>query len=192
MNIPFKNKKLFHVIRETAYGAVIALLIVLGAIVVLSAFGIPADLRMLVVQSGSMEPKIRAGSMVFVTPRDEYRENDVITFTNPVDKTSTPITHRIIDIEEEDGITSYITKGDANESPDANPVEENEIIGSVRFTIPFLGYPVAFAKTPMGFILLIVIPATLIIQNEARTAIRETKNVIASRREKAASGGSTK
>ncbi len=51
------------------------------------------------------------------------------------------IIHRVTNIEEEDGKLYFTTKGDNNEFPDTKRVEENQVMGIVKFKIPYIGYP---------------------------------------------------
>jgi signal peptidase len=126
------------------------------------------DTRYEPVYTGSMEPAIPVGGVVVIKTVDpeSLREGDIICF-----KISGPttITHRIINITEE----GFITKGDANEDPDQGIVKRENIVGKALFTIPYLGYLSHFVRTPLGFILLIVIPASLIIIMEIRNIMKE-------------------
>jgi signal peptidase len=126
------------------------------------------DTRYEPVYTGSMEPAIPVGGVVVIKPVDpeSLREGDIICFelSGP-----TTITHRIISITEE----GFITKGDANEDPDQWIVKRENIVGKALFTIPYLGYLSHFVRTPLGFILLIVIPASLIIIMEIRNIMKE-------------------
>ena len=151
--------------------------IILVAIVLLiltSIFPITGDYKILVVKSGSMEPAIKTGSVVFVGPQEEYKINDIITFAGRGGKESS-ITHRIIEIEEINGKKSFITKGDANNAEDERKITEDKIIGKVLFSIPYAGYIVVAAKEPFGFALLIIIPAGLIILEEIGKIRKELK-----------------
>jgi len=122
------------------------------------------------VYSGSMEPTIPVGSIVLIKPAnpETLKIGDIICF-----KLSQPtsITHRIINITNE----GFITKGDANEDPDMWTVKKENVIGKVISTIPYIGYIGHFVRTPIGFILLIIIPATLLIITEIRKIIKELK-----------------
>jgi len=69
-----------------------------------------------------------------------------------------------------------MTKGDANEDPNTWTVKKENVIDKVISTIPYLGYIAYFVKTPIGFTLLIIISATLLI-------IMETKNIIKYRKQ---------
>ena len=128
------------------------------------------DTRYEPVFSGSMEPAIPVGGIVVIKPVDPetLKIGDIICFqlSEP-----TSITHRIINIIDE----GFMTKGDANEDPDQWIVKKENVIGNAIFTVPFIGYLGYFVKTPIGFILLILLPASLIIIMEIRNIIKEIK-----------------
>jgi len=54
-------------------------------------------------------------------------------------------------------------------------VRKENIIGKVIAVIPYIGYLAHFVRTPIGFILLIVIPATIIIILEIKNLTKEIK-----------------
>lgn len=147
----------------------IALIVLL---LIVSVFPITGNYKLMIVQSGSMEPAIKMGGLVAVKPADDYKIGDVITF-GPYTKTKAPTTHRIYDIKVAGGEPSYITKGDANEEPDNREITKRDILGKVLFSIPYLGYAVDFAKKPLGFALIIVVPAAIIIFDEIRKIFGE-------------------
>lgn len=62
------------------------------------------------------------------------------------------VIHRIIDIKkDEDGKLIFQTQGDNNNVPDANWVEPEQVIGYVKWYIPYLGYPsVWFGEKILG------------------------------------------
>ncbi len=72
-----------------------------------------------------------------------------------------------------DGVVTYQTQGDANEYVDGGTVLSDEIYGKVFFHIPFLGRLLDFVKTPIGFSLLIIIPALLVIFDEIKKIRQE-------------------
>ncbi len=55
-------------------------LILVAGLSAMSVFGFPKSFRAFVVQSGSMEPTIKAGSIIFIHPVEEYVKDDIITF----------------------------------------------------------------------------------------------------------------
>ncbi|OGZ22955.1 MAG: signal peptidase I, partial [Candidatus Nealsonbacteria bacterium RIFCSPLOWO2_01_FULL_41_9] len=104
----------------------------------------------------------------------DYNIGDVITF-GPYSKTKAPTSHRIFDIKVVNGQPVYITKGDVNNAPDTREIKKSDILGKVLFSAPYLGYAVDFAKKPLGFALIIIVPAAVIIFDEAKKIIYEVK-----------------
>lgn len=127
-----------------------------------------------VVKSGSMEPAIHVGSIVVVASGDNYsyRVGETITFGRDT-RQSVPVTHRIVDTVGEGSGLTYITKGDANEESDPVPVRPRDILGKVTLTLPYLGYAIEFARTSLGFALLIGIPAAIIVLDEFANIVWE-------------------
>jgi len=141
---------------------------------ILSSFPISGiGMRVLVVQSGSMEPEIKTGSIVFVFPDNTYGPGDVITFSRKESLHGVPITHRITEESIVHGKTAYTVKGDANNYPDAEKVSEDEIIGRVRGKIPYIGFLINQARTPLGIMLLIFLPAFIIVRDELKKIKRK-------------------
>ena len=156
------------------YYIVIAFIVLVAILLIVSAFPIPGNYKVLVVKSGSMEPVIKTGSVVVVKPARDYKIGDIITF-GPYSKTKAPTTHRIYEMKVEGGELIFITKGDANNAPDTREIKKADIVGKVLFSVPFLGYAVDFAKKPLGFALIIIVPAALIIYDEIRKIFGEIK-----------------
>ena len=131
--------------------------------------GINADpfISLYTIVSGSMEPNIKVYDVVVdkrVDSPTEIKPGDVITFTSTATLTKgVVITHRVVDVIEEDGKYYYKTKGDNNLSPDSAPAEYDFIIGKVIFRIPALGKVQSFIGTQAGWLLVIVIPALFVI-----------------------------
>lgn len=83
-----------------------------------------------VVKSGSMEPALAVGQSVITT--SDYQElqvNDIIVFS--YSDSSSYTCHRIVEINEVEGQTRYITKGDSNSYVDAWYVIAENILGKV-------------------------------------------------------------
>ena len=130
-----------------------------------------------VVLSGSMEPEISPGDVVVVqeTDPESIEEGDVITFAEEGEEV--PVTHRVIDLQEHDGAIAFETQGDANPEPDASLVPPENVLGSVIFTIPVIGYVIQFGGTPLGLALLVGLPVALLLVSEA---IAFSKSIIES------------
>lgn len=132
--------------------------------------------------SGSMEPSIHTGSIVTVHQETDYNLQDVITVQMQNDP-SQSYTHRVVEKIEED-TTSFRTKGDANESEDADLSQESQVLGKVIFSIPLIGYLANFAKQPTGFILMIIVPSIIIAASEMNIIKEETKKLISKSKNK--------
>lgn len=97
--------------------------------------------------SGSMEPKIPVGAIVYTkeTSFENLNINDVISFDT---NNGSRVTHRIIEVDTDN--QQFITQGDANNVKDADPVSYQQVIGKVTLTIPLLGYLSMYIRTPLG------------------------------------------
>jgi len=142
-----------------------------------------------VVLSGSMEPVMSPGDAVIIEDVEpaNIQEGDIITFGGGVD--SSPTTHRVIEVTQQDGTLAFRTEGDANEDPDSSLVTPNEIQGRVMsvggqpFVIPYIGYVVNFASTQLGMVAFLAIPISLLVLNEIWNVI------VAARPEQDSGGG---
>ena len=183
----------WKLLRKIGYWFVVAVLVIIAAVAAISALDIPGGIKLYTVQSGSMAPAIPAGSLVLSKPADSYRVGDVITFKAEKDRLiknpKYTTTHRIHEIKEIAlGQKEYVTKGDANDTPDSQAVAKDLVLGKTVFSIPLLGYPISFAKTREGLIILIVIPATMIIYSEILNIKNEAKRLIQERKKRKLSG----
>lgn len=118
---------------------------------------IPAVLgiHVLAVTSGSMEPTIPVGSVVYVQPVDfeDIQKGDIITFC--LDKPGIKVTHRVVKKDEE--LKCLSTKGDANEEPDSHPVSCENVEGIVRCAIPHMGRIAVLLNETSGKVVLVSI-----------------------------------
>lgn len=161
-------KNIFKVIA----GIMLTGVIFLGMLVLFTFLPIPGNMQLLTVLSGSMEPAIKTGALVFVKPAESYAVGDVVTYHADGDTT---FTHRIIAQSEEDGVLTFVTQGDANNVADDILVRPEMIVGKVLWDIPYMGYMTSFAKTRTGILLFVVLPATFIIIEESLTLKKELK-----------------
>jgi len=125
------------------------------------------------VLTGSMEPSIPVGGVVIIKPTnpETVQVGDIICFKF---SESTLITHRVTAINDQ----GFITKGDANENTDIQVVSTENVVGKVIFVVPLIGYVGTFARTKLGLILFLFIPATTIIVFEIRNIFNELKTQI--------------
>ena len=105
------------------------------------------------VVSGSMEPQIPVGSMIYVreTEAEDLEEGDIIAFYSG----GTVVTHRVTDNDKEK--KELHTKGDRNPLEDMQTVSYGNVIGKYIYHLPFLGYAGAFFSSFPGRFMLIMI-----------------------------------
>jgi signal peptidase len=132
----------------------LTILVLVGAYVGLIVLGF----QPLAMQTGSMRKTIPVGSLVVdrtVRP-SSLRVGDVISFHKPIGEVGID-THRIIEIQRSNGHVVYRTKGDSNPVPDpwAIVYERNMQAHRMIWHVPYLGYALLFAHSPLGVVLLI-------------------------------------
>lgn len=113
------------------------------------------------IQSESMEPIINKGDMIITkkTDFDELKENDIISYLSKEQDTTIIITHRIVDIKDEQGIKTITTKGDNNTSNDDVLVTQANFVAKYNnIKIPILGSVLTFLQSQVGFFIFIIIP----------------------------------
>lgn len=121
-------------------GGLLALVAALAAVAVV----IPALTGSvpLTVLTGSMEPGLPPGTLVVVrhTPVTDIRIGDVMTYQIESGKPAV-VTHRVTSVvDSSDGSRTYTTQGDNNPQADPNPVVEEQVKGTVWYSIPLLGF----------------------------------------------------
>lgn len=140
----------------------------------------------LIVLSGSMETEIYTGDLVIVKKVEisSLEKGDIIAFYTDSTK-KTIVTHRIIDIIEEDGNIKFITKGDNNETKDSGEVDFNLVIGKYQnIRIKGLGNAAMFLQTPTGMCIMISIPILLLIIAQYLQNKKDRKELEELRKEK--------
>ncbi|KQL41083.1 hypothetical protein AN960_05770 [Bacillus sp. FJAT-25509] len=113
----------------------------------------------LTVLTNSMHPYIKAGDLVIIKKAkpSDVKVNDVITFRDSPTKF---FTHRVVSIKQNQGKIGFVTKGDNNNTADSSVVTSNNLVGKLILKVPKAGYVAKFVSGPVGFIVLILIPAT--------------------------------
>jgi len=170
------------------YCIFIVFLATIALLLIISIFPITGNIKFMVVQSGSMEPAIKMGSVVMIKPANDYKIGDIITF-GEVTRIKSPTTHRIYDMKVIEGKPIYITRGDANNAPDQKEIQKRDILGKVLLNVPYLGFAIDFAKKPIGFILIIGIPAAVIVSDEIKKIIKEIKKTKETKESNKTGGG---
>ena len=107
------------------------------------------------VVSGSMAPEIPVGSIIYVEPAapETIAEEEVIAFYSG----STVIAHRVVKNRAGEG--EFITKGDANEENDMNPVKYAELVGRVSWHCPVMGGLLEVSTSAVGKVYIVCFAA---------------------------------
>lgn len=119
----------------------------------------------LIVLTGSMEPEIKSGDLIICKQidSDEVKVDDVIAFFDPDSHEGSVLTHRVIELVNEDGTLSYRTKGDANNSADRSLVPADSLVGLYQFRVAGAGNVAMFMQSTAGLIICVVLPLILLI-----------------------------
>lgn len=134
-------KKVFKIIDTVLFSCVLAVALCLCVMIFFF------HIKPVVVVSGSMEPEIPVGSLVFIDQRDQSVDpGDVIAYRIG----DTMIVHRVVD-QNNDG--TYITKGDSNDTADPASVTKQQIVGKEIFCVPKAG-KFRFICSKAGFLII--------------------------------------
>lgn len=120
----------------------------------------------LVIISGSMEPKLRVGGILYYKEinKKEYQKNDIVVFKS----NKYLISHRIVEITND----GFITKGDANKNIDSNKVLFTKALGKgTNWSIPYIGYYADFIYKNKWILILVLI--ILIINTKLSNYVEE-------------------
>ena len=107
------------------------------------------------VVSGSMEPEIPVGSVVYVKAAEpaEIQAEDVIAFQRDGDT----VTHRVVRNLRIEG--TFVTKGDANAAEDLDEIPYAALIGRVEAHVPVLGNLMALYTSFLGKLYMLIFAA---------------------------------
>jgi signal peptidase I len=124
---------------------------ILGCVCIAAAVAAAVlGVRPLVLQSGSMSPAIDAGALALARPADaaDLRVGDVVSVEA---SNGARVTHRITAIARDGRHAALTLRGDANLRPD-DEIYRVDSADRVFFSVPMLGYAVAWLGTPAGLL----------------------------------------
>lgn len=116
------------------------------------------------VETDSMKPTFQSGDLIFIKKCDtsKLKEGDIITFHTIIDNQYALNTHRILKIEEANGVRSYTTVGDNNNGiADQHVISDGDIVGKYVGHISDFGKVMDFLSSSTGFLIVIVFPMLL-------------------------------
>ncbi len=118
------------------------------------------------VLSGSMEPQLPVGSLIYVHATDatQLAPGDVITFHR---SDGAVVTHQIYEVNAAEqtvgtqGIANVGSDGSITHDAEATPF--SQIIGTPVLCVPYLGYVNAYCTTPPGLYIVVAIAVLLLV-----------------------------
>ena len=120
----------------------------------------------LIVLTDSMYPVIESGDLIIrhTQEPEDIAVGDVIAFFDPAGNGSSIVSHRVLEVTEEDGQIAWRTKGDNNNTEDRMLVPADKLVATYEDTrIPGFGNVALFMQTTPGLIVCVVLPMLLLI-----------------------------
>lgn len=119
----------------------------------------------LIVLTDSMQPEIDGGDLIIchTIEAEEIKTGDVIAFFDPAGNGTSIVTHRVLEIVEENGELSFRTKGDNNNAEDKLLVSENDLVAIYKTRIAGAGNIAMFMQSPTGLIVCVVLPIVMLV-----------------------------
>ena len=120
----------------------------------------------LIVLTDSMYPVIESGDLIIC--RTEEPENiqvgDVIAFFDPAGNGSSIVTHRVVEVTEQNGEIAWRTKGDNNNTEDRLLVPADKLVAVYHDTrLAGFGNVALFMQTTPGLIVCVVCPILVLV-----------------------------
>ena len=119
----------------------------------------------LIVLTDSMYPDIKSGDLIIcnTAEAEDVKVNDVISFFDPAGNGTSIVTHRVIEIVEEDGEILFRTRGDNNNTEDKELVPAENLVGVYKMRIAGAGHIAMFMQSTAGLIICVVLPIILLV-----------------------------
>lgn len=119
----------------------------------------------LIVLTDSMYPDIKSGDLIIcnTAEAEDVKVNDVISFFDPAGNGTSVVTHRVIEIVEEDGEILFRTRGDNNNTEDKELVPAENLVGVYKMRIAGAGHIAMFMQSTAGLIVCVVLPIILLV-----------------------------
>lgn len=119
----------------------------------------------LIVLTDSMYPEIESGDLIIcnTVEAQDIQVNDVISFFDPAGNGTSIVTHRVVEIFEENGEIFFRTRGDNNNTDDKEPVPAENLVGIYRMRIAGAGNVAMFMQSTTGLIICVIMPIILMV-----------------------------
>lgn len=120
----------------------------------------------LIVLTDSMYPQIQSGDLIIckTAEAEDVEVGDVISFFDPAGNGTSIVTHRVMEVTEEDGEIAWRTKGDNNNAEDRLLVKASKLVAVYHGTrLPGFGNVALFMQTTPGLIVCVVLPILILV-----------------------------
>ena len=173
-NVPSKGGELWNRLL-TVIGTVLCIvlipILVINCILIAKSFTsdeVPnvAGTLPLIVLTDSMYPVIESGDLIIchTAEADEIDVGDVIAFFDPAGNGTSIVTHRVIEVTEQNGKPAWRTKGDNNNTEDRLTVTADKLVAVYEGTrLAGFGNVALFMQTTPGLIVCVVCPILLLV-----------------------------
>ena len=129
-------------ILYTAPTAVFAVVLLLGAWLLLAPAQLGGATRYAVVEGASMEPGLSKGDLVLVRAGTTPAVGDVVLYRDPT--LGVRVLHRVIRVDGD----RLVLKGDANDFVDDARPRSTDVVGSYWFAVPRAGAALSWMQAP--------------------------------------------
>lgn len=125
----------------------------------------------LIVRGGSMEPTLHVGSIVVVDRSARSpRIGEIVSFH---EQDGNVVTHRVVGRDD----AGYATRGDANASADLGRKPASSVVGTVRGSVPYLGYGLYLLQQPLVFLGLLILTGGTLVFHELSAIVAELRRI---------------
>ncbi len=141
----FEKKKRYALGKKSRLAPVFTALTVVIMVATVMLISNQFHYGALVIATDSMTGELNKGDVAIVERlEDEQPEiGQVIVFNI----SGRNVVHRLVDIKRINGQIRYYTKGDANEEMDAGFIVREQLVGTVDWKVPFIGYPTLWLRS---------------------------------------------
>ena len=140
----YEPKRRYALQKKSKWSAVITAITLVLMILFVMLISCQFKYGMVVIATESMTGEINKGDAIIYTRYDDQtiEEGQVIVFK----KNKNMIVHRVVDIQNINGVTRYYTKGDANNDMDAGYITDAEIFGLTDLKVAYIGVPTVWLR----------------------------------------------
>lgn len=139
-----KEKERISKINKKAFAfSIVCILIIL--VTLISGIG---NYKLIAIATNSMKPLYGRGDAVVYekTKVENLKTGDILVFQ----KDNIVVTHRIIKIWKTGNEYSFVTKGDNNSVRDYYMPKSSDVLGKVKFSLKYIGYPTVLLNEQFG------------------------------------------